>query len=88
MFYSSLSTQAHFLRTSLPDVDLASELLRDEITTDARITHKLKEFDPYVGNLLGTVWCSYASAKTAFLVFPMGELNRDLSAFHWSICAH
>jgi hypothetical protein len=68
--------QANFLRTYLPDIDIPAELIRDEISGDAEIWKKFRTFDPYVGDLLEHVPCD---SETAFLAFPMGELNRDLS---------
>ncbi|KAJ7122766.1 hypothetical protein C8R44DRAFT_704467 [Mycena epipterygia] len=71
---------ANFLRTYLPDVDIAAELIRDEITEDAKVSREFEEFDPYAGNLLETVIRSDSSSKqSAFLAFPMGELSRDLN---------
>ncbi|KAG6832341.1 hypothetical protein H0H87_001982 [Tephrocybe sp. NHM501043] len=68
---------ANFLRTYLPDVDIPAELIRDELAQDAKISEKLGLFDPYMGNLLQPV----TVYDSAFLAFPMGELNRDLSNF-------
>ncbi|KAF5380885.1 hypothetical protein D9615_004029 [Tricholomella constricta] len=66
---------ANFLRTYLPDVDIPAELIRDELSQDAKITQRLEVFDPYMGNLLEPVMTRDAT----FLAFPMGELNRDLN---------
>ncbi|KAJ7638505.1 hypothetical protein FB45DRAFT_826943 [Roridomyces roridus] len=66
---------AHFLRTFAPDIDIAAELMRKELTDDAKIVQEYETFDPYVGNQLETVACS----DSTHLVFPMGELNRDLN---------
>lgn len=67
--------QANFLRTYLPDVDIPAELIRDQLTQDAKITESMKKFDPYTRNLLQPV----VTRELAFLAFPMGELNCDLS---------
>ena len=79
--------QAHFLREHFPDVDITAELIRDEIVTDATISHKLEAFDPYMGNLLESICCRVGQSKqAAFLAFPMGDLNGDLSgclSFSW-----
>jgi hypothetical protein len=72
--------QANFLRTHLPDVDIAADLIRNELVTDARITRQLKEFDPQLSTQLEVLYCQdMPSYPWAFLLFPMGELNRDLS---------
>ncbi|KAG6918151.1 hypothetical protein DXG01_016340 [Tephrocybe rancida] len=66
---------ANFLRTYLPDVDIPAELIRDELAQDAKITERLGVFDPYIGNLLQPI----VAYDSAFIAFPMGELNRDLN---------
>ncbi|KAF8892511.1 hypothetical protein BD779DRAFT_1436750 [Infundibulicybe gibba] len=71
---------ANFLRTYLPDVDIAAEIIREEVSIDARATRQLETFDPYVGNLLEPVISYDHSMKpTTFLAFPMGELKRELN---------
>ncbi|KAJ7688411.1 hypothetical protein B0H17DRAFT_657363 [Mycena rosella] len=71
---------ANFLRTYVPDVDIAAELIRDEITEDAKILREFDDFDPYVGNQLESIIrYDSLSKQSAFLAFPMGELNRDLN---------
>ncbi|KAJ7499248.1 RNA polymerase I-specific transcription-initiation factor-domain-containing protein [Mycena latifolia] len=71
---------ANFLRTYVPDIDIAAELIRDEITEDAKILREFGDFDPYVGNQLESIIRSDTSSeKSSFLVFPMGELSRDLN---------
>ncbi|PBK78301.1 hypothetical protein ARMSODRAFT_874096 [Armillaria solidipes] len=76
---------ANFLRTHFPDVDIAAELIREEIETDAKDVHDKGVYNPYDGNLLETV-ISYESSRpvSLHLAFPMGELGRDLnlSPFH------
>jgi hypothetical protein len=61
-------------------MDIAAELIRDEITQDAEILREFDDFDPYIGNQLESI-IRYDSSLTqsAFLAFPMGELSRDLS---------
>ncbi|KAH0583776.1 hypothetical protein H2248_009379 [Termitomyces sp. 'cryptogamus'] len=70
----------NFIRTYLPDVDVPAELIRDELSQDAKITEGFKRFNPYMGNLLHPI----VVHEQAFLAFPMGELNSDLniSPFH------
>ncbi|KAK0463972.1 uncharacterized protein EV420DRAFT_1476592 [Desarmillaria tabescens] len=71
---------ANFLRTHFPDVEVAAELIREEIETDARVLHDRSVYNPYDGNLLETV-TSYESSTpvSLHLAFPMGELGRDLN---------
>lgn len=72
--------QAHFLRTYYPDIDIPGELIREEIDKDARITRELRNYDPYVGNLLESFLCSETGRKSsAYLAFPTGNSNRELS---------
>ncbi|KAJ7781591.1 hypothetical protein B0H16DRAFT_1498983 [Mycena metata] len=71
---------ANFLRTYFPDIDIASDLLRDQLTEDAKVLRQFEDFDPYVGNQLEAIVRSdSASKQTALLAFPMGELNQDLN---------
>ncbi|KAJ6516226.1 hypothetical protein C8R45DRAFT_889673 [Mycena sanguinolenta] len=67
---------AHFLRAHFPDIDIASELIRDALTEDATIVREFDERDPYAGNVLEPL---ITAANDAFLAFPMGELSRDLN---------
>ncbi|KAG6837293.1 hypothetical protein H0H93_011895 [Arthromyces matolae] len=73
--FQSAERGANFLRTYLPDVDVPAEIIRDELSKDAKIMEDFETFDPYMGNLLQTVVVS----SQAYLAFPMGELNRDLN---------
>ncbi|KAJ6539023.1 hypothetical protein B0H19DRAFT_1176767 [Mycena capillaripes] len=71
---------ANFLRTYVPDIDIAAELIRDQLTEDAKFLRQFEDFDPYVGNQLEAIVLSDSSSKhSAFLTFPMGELSRDLN---------
>ncbi|KAJ7937366.1 hypothetical protein B0H13DRAFT_1945582 [Mycena leptocephala] len=71
---------ANFLQTYVPDIDIAAELIRDQLTEDAKVMRQLEDFDPYVGNQLEAFVRSDSSSKqSAFLAFPMGELSRDLN---------
>lgn len=71
--------QANFLRTYLPDIDIAGELIREQLSEDAQILRQFQDFDPYVGNQLEAIVQSDSSDQSTFLAFPMGELSRDLS---------
>lgn len=43
---------------------------------------QLEKYDPYAGNLLDVIICQDGPRhQTAFLSFPMGESNRDLSGY-------
>ncbi|KAK7061434.1 60S ribosomal protein [Favolaschia claudopus] len=70
---------ANFLRTFLPDIDVPSELIREQLTEDAEELRQFEEFDPYAGNQLETIVLSDTSSLAAFVAFPMGELSRDLN---------
>ncbi|KIY72071.1 hypothetical protein CYLTODRAFT_486664 [Cylindrobasidium torrendii FP15055 ss-10] len=63
---------ANFLRKHFPDVDVTSELMREEIERDAAILTELNNFDPLKGNLIGCV-------DNHYLAFPMGETGSDLN---------
>lgn len=61
-------------------MDITAELVRDQIVADAVISDKLAAFNPYMGNLLEPICCHAEPSKwVAFLAFPMGPLNSDLS---------
>ncbi|KAG6814491.1 hypothetical protein H0H92_000016 [Tricholoma furcatifolium] len=66
---------ANFLRTYLPDIDIPAELIREQLSLDAEVTEQLYAFDPCMGNLLQPI----VAHDSAFLAFPMGELNCDLN---------
>ncbi|OBZ69202.1 Solute carrier family 25 member 47-A [Grifola frondosa] len=71
---------AHFLRTYFPDVDIPAELIREEITEDARTMQQFHKYDPYAGNMLESLsFFDGPRKKLAFLAFPMGGTNSDLS---------
>ena len=70
-----IDPQANFLRTYLPDVDVPAKLIREELFRDAQIKEDFEKFDPYTGNLLQSI----VAHEQAFLAFPMGELNCELS---------
>ncbi|KAJ6510161.1 hypothetical protein C8R47DRAFT_784787 [Mycena vitilis] len=71
---------ANFLRTYVPDIDIAAELIRHELTEDAKVLRQFEDFDPYAGNQLAAIVRSDSDWKqSAFLAFPMGELSRDLN---------
>lgn len=74
--------QAHFLRTYFPDIEIPAELIRDEINAETRVMRQLEKYDPYAGNLLDIIICEDGPRhQKAFLCFPMGESNRDLSGY-------
>uniref|UniRef100_A0A8H7Y4I7 Uncharacterized protein n=1 Tax=Psilocybe cubensis TaxID=181762 RepID=A0A8H7Y4I7_PSICU len=69
---------ANFLRTYLPDVEIPSELIRDQLLEETQICDDLEVFDPYSGNLL-EVSTSPQDPNSALLLFPTGDTNRDLT---------
>ena len=70
--------QANFLRTYLPDVEIAEELIRNQLVEDMTLSRAYESFDPYLGNLLDSFEPQNAN-DSAFLIFPTGETNQDLS---------
>ncbi|KAK7054775.1 hypothetical protein VNI00_003238 [Paramarasmius palmivorus] len=68
---------ANFLRTVLPEVDITSELVRDELASDEKMMRSLEQYDPYAGNLMETLRGSGDSRQ--YLAFPFGELGCDLN---------
>ncbi|GJE90784.1 hypothetical protein PsYK624_069280 [Phanerochaete sordida] len=71
---------ANFLRTHYPDVDIASELIREELEETTRLISELDTFDPYAGNLLSVVSCGTRTGRNAsFLAFPTGQTGCDLN---------
>jgi hypothetical protein len=77
-FEPNLTLQANFLRTYLPDVEIAEDLIRDQLVEDTTLSRAYEKFDPYLGNLLDSFEPQNAN-DSAFLIFPTGETNRDLS---------
>lgn len=75
----NLFVQANFLRTYYPDIDVPTELIRDEIIQDAHAIRALETFDPYTGNMLEILCHSGTQDNSAFLAFPMGDSFRELS---------
>ncbi|KAF7440708.1 hypothetical protein PC9H_001055 [Pleurotus ostreatus] len=71
---------AHFLRTYLPDVEITSEVIREEVTKDAVHLRGYAELDPYKMDILASFSQPSGSHHVpAFLAFPMGELNTNLN---------
>jgi hypothetical protein len=73
--------QAHFIRTHFPEVDVPSHLIRDEIESETLFLRGLAVFDPMKGNIFKSVQCrpGFSNDLASFLVFPMGELDNELS---------
>ncbi len=75
--------QAHFLRTYYPDLDVPTELIREQIATEARLDDSLHAFDPLLGDLVTSLSVPAGSKKwRTFMAFPMGESGCDLSRVH------
>jgi hypothetical protein len=82
----SYAAQANFLRTHYPDVDIASELIREELEDHARLSSDLRVFDPYMGNLLTFITCGTRKGRMAsFLAFPMGPTACALSETNYIV---
>ena len=72
--------KAHFLRTHYPDVDIPSELIREQLAVESHLEDSYDEFDPYTGQLMASL--SYndgARMHSSFLAFPTGETLNELS---------
>ncbi|KAI0345324.1 hypothetical protein BDW22DRAFT_1326075 [Trametopsis cervina] len=70
---------AQFLRTHYPDVDVASDLIRQELKQNARHASERAEFDPFSGNKLAVITDGRTRRKSAYLAFPAGPTGRDLN---------
>lgn len=68
--------QAHFLRTHFPEVDVSSEIIRNQITESVFQAAELAKFDPFEGNILDII---IDNDERTWLAFPMGELSNELS---------
>ncbi|KAF8911009.1 hypothetical protein CPB84DRAFT_1763121 [Gymnopilus junonius] len=62
----------------LPEVEIASDLIRDQLTEEAALYRELEHFDPYSGNLLEYLE-PHGAPTSAYLVFPTGEINTHLN---------
>ncbi|KAF8557295.1 hypothetical protein OG21DRAFT_1601750 [Imleria badia] len=71
------------LRTYFPDADFPGEVVGDTLEADAREMHLLKAFDPFLGNLLEATPCHHTQNEST-VVFPMGELGRELNISRFS----
>lgn len=77
---SKLSSQANFIRLHYPDVEFASEVIKEQLTEDATSVENRHQFDPFAGNLLSYLPFGVGSRKrTAYMCFPMSETGCDLS---------
>ena len=75
---SNVPLQANFLRVYLPDVEVASELIREQLSEDITLSRKFERFDPYSGNVLEAFW-NASNPRLSCVLFPTGETNCDLS---------
>ncbi|KAI0078199.1 hypothetical protein K474DRAFT_1674351 [Panus rudis PR-1116 ss-1] len=70
----------HFIRTHYPDVEFASEIIRENIAESSSDTAKLSNFDPYRGNVVNAFSYSRSDRKLdAYLAFSVGETGCDLN---------
>ncbi|KAJ3814970.1 hypothetical protein F5876DRAFT_31763 [Lentinula aff. lateritia] len=72
---------ANFLRTYFPDIEIAAELVREELSTDAQITRDLEQYDPFSRNVLELLYMPNLPDTPKFLAFPMGVTGSDLSIY-------
>lgn len=71
---------ARFVRTYYPDVDVPSELIREQVNDEAKLEDSLRAFDPLVGDLLAPFHVFDGSKRPwGFIAFPMGESGCDLN---------
>lgn len=73
--------QANFLRTYFPDIEIAAELVREELSADAQVTRDLEQYDPFSRNVLELLYMPNLPDTPKFLAFPMGVTGSDLSPF-------
>jgi hypothetical protein len=73
--------KAHFLRTYYPDVEIAADVVREELESQSRFDRDIEVFDSLRGRLIESMqcYCRLSGELATFLVFPMGESNRGLS---------
>lgn len=75
-------SQAHFLRTYHPDVDIPSELIGDELTEDVHHSKLNSSFDPYCGTPLETIRHADGRGRQfAFIAHPVGLTSSELRQF-------
>ncbi|ETW86045.1 hypothetical protein HETIRDRAFT_311448 [Heterobasidion irregulare TC 32-1] len=77
--YQLYEQGVHFLRTCHPDVDIPSDLIRDEIVADTQESARLEIFDPFLGNNIDSAHWAFGPEKSSFLAFPMGETTSELN---------
>ncbi|KAJ4475232.1 hypothetical protein C8J55DRAFT_562217 [Lentinula edodes] len=75
---------ANFLRTYFPDIEVAAELVREELSTDAQVTRDLEQYDPFSRNVLELLHMPNLPDTPKFLAFPMGVTGSDLSIYSLS----
>ncbi len=61
-------------------MDVPSELIREQVSEEAKLEGSLRAFDPLVGDLLASFHVFDGSKRPwGFMAFPMGESGCDLS---------
>ncbi|KAJ3934468.1 MAG: hypothetical protein NXY57DRAFT_890064 [Lentinula lateritia] len=75
---------ANFLRTYFPDIEIAAELVREELSADAQVTRDLEQYDPFSRNVLELLYMPNLPDTPKFLAFPMGVTGSDLSIYSLS----
>jgi hypothetical protein len=78
-------TQAQFMRTYYPDVDISFELLKDELRLDEEEAMN-SVLDPYAGNRLA-YFCMETKQKqlTPFVAFACGVTGSELSKYRYRL---
>ncbi|KAI0819525.1 hypothetical protein BC628DRAFT_1402047 [Trametes gibbosa] len=70
---------AHFLRTFYPDIDVQTELIRDEIAEASRTTRALAAQDLFAGNMVDLSSFHVSHKNMVYVAFPMGPTNSQLN---------
>ncbi|KAJ4487849.1 hypothetical protein J3R30DRAFT_3400509 [Lentinula aciculospora] len=70
---------ATFLRTYFPDIDIAAELVREELSADAQATREFEQYDPLSRNVLELLHMPGSPDTRKLIAFPMGVTGSDLN---------
>ncbi|KAH9857125.1 hypothetical protein C2E23DRAFT_771292 [Lenzites betulinus] len=70
---------AHFLRTFYPDIDVQTEVIRDEIAEASRAARVLASHDPFSGNMIDISSFHISRKNMVYVAFPMGPTNCQLN---------
>lgn len=67
------------MRTHLPDVDIPSDIIRDEVVQDAKVLRSDNVYNPFEGNVLEPIHSHTEYSETSYLCFPSGGMGTGLS---------